>query len=330
MLAGTAALTLAGCAIVGPPGKGHPARTAPAAPASPPGLSPEQRAQADAAAILGEFAVPAGAKQLPVPPASVSSALKAPVQLAGTQNLVDRHSLWVVSGAPAAVLAWEERHLPRQFTRLETFRGNLGPARGMAGSGDVFSLPAVADVLDTRELLVEVMNAGGGQTAIRVDAQVAWVAPKPAGAVVPPAATVVTLSLNYGGNAGGRQPPAPVTITGPATAGQVAALIDHVPPSPGGTYNCPADDGAALGLAFRARPGGPALATAVLQLSGCEWVDLTVGRQDYGLGHPDGARSTAAQVLKAADVPWTLPSFLWPRQRDMSRSTQACPGDLVR
>ena len=305
VLAGTAALTVAGCAVAGPPGTGtagHPAGTASAS-----ALSPQQRAQAAAAAILADFAVPAGAKQLSVPPGKVSSALSGPVQRAGTQDLVDRHSLWEAPGAPAAVLAGEEQRLPRQFTRTETFHGTL--AGGVASAGGVFSLPAVPDVLDTRELLVEVANAGGGRTAIRVDAQVAWVPPKPAGAVVPPAATVVTLSMSDGWNGSGGKPPAPVTITDPATAGKVAALIDRLPPPPSGNYNCPDDNGEALSLAFRARPGGPVLATAVLQLSGCEWIHLTIGKQDYFLGHPDGGRPAAARVLKAAGVHWTLPSL---------------------
>jgi hypothetical protein len=49
------------------------------------------------------------------------------------------------------------------------------------------------------------------------------------------------------------------------------------------------------------------LAAAVLQLYGCEWGDLTVGERGYALGNAGDARSTATQVLKAADVSWALP-----------------------
>jgi hypothetical protein len=53
--------------------------------------------------------------------------------------------------------------------------------------------------------------------------------------------------MNYGWNAGSRKPPAPVTIADPVTVGKVAALVDHVPPPPSGTYNCPfADEMACL------------------------------------------------------------------------------------
>jgi hypothetical protein len=160
--------------------------------------------------------------------------------------------------------------------------------------------------------MVEVADGDGGQTTIRVDALVTWTPAKPAGAVVPAAARVVTLSMNYGGNADGRTPPEPVTITDPVTVGKVAALVDHVPPLPAGTYSCPFADGMAFDLAFRARAGGPVLATAGLQLNGCEWTNLTVGKQDYSLGNPGGARPLATQVLKVTGVPWKLPPFQWP------------------
>lgn len=73
-------------------------------------------------------------------------------------------------------------------------------------------------------------------------------------AMIPGAARQVTLSMNYGANANGRKPPSPVTVTDSAKVGEVAWLVDHLPPWPPGTYNCPPGDGMALILAFRA-PG---------------------------------------------------------------------------
>jgi hypothetical protein len=146
MTAGTVALTLAGCAVAGPgspsagpsgigvgPGTatgGHPAGTASASAA----LSPKQRAQADATAILADFAVPPGAKQLSAPPASVSHGLAQPYQVPGDPDLVDKHSLWEVPGAPTAVLSWEEQHAPRQFTHNETFEV-FGLSHEVTGTG---------------------------------------------------------------------------------------------------------------------------------------------------------------------------------------------------
>jgi len=147
-------------------------------------------------------------------------------------------------------------------------------------------------------------------------ASVARTSPKPAlagaGAALPNAVRQLTLSLNYGANAHGRKPPAPVTITNPAKIGGVAGLVANLPPWPPGTYSCPGSDGMALVLAFRAHPGGPPLATADLHLNGCGGTDVTVGGKDYVLGHPGSARRFAAKVLAAAGVHWKLPPFYWP------------------
>ena len=137
-------------------------------------------------------------------------------------------------------------------------------------------------------------------------------APAVARVVIPAAAQTVTLSLNYGGTAGDRKPPAPVTVTSSAKVREVAALVADQPPAPPGPTSCPAEDGRALNLVFRADPGGPALATAVLSLNGCEFTDLTVSGKDHGLGEYGSGRSMATRVLQTAGVAWKLPPFQWP------------------
>jgi len=145
---------------------------------------------------------------------------------------------------------------------------------------------------------------------------VARTSPRPAlsgtGAVIPGAARQVTFSMNYGMNAGDRKPPAPVTITDSARVSEVARLVAGQPPWPPGTYSCPAADGRALVLTFRARPGGPALATAVLALNGCGGTNLIAGTKNYALGDPGSARPLATRLLRVADVSWKLPPFQWP------------------
>ena len=131
-------------------------------------------------------------------------------------------------------------------------------------------------------------------------------------AVIPGAARQVTLSMNYGMNANGRKPPAPATITDPVKVSEVAGLVTGQPPWPPGTYSCPFADGMAFILTFRAHLGGPALATAVLDLNGCGGTDLTVGAKDYGLGNPESARPLATKLLEVTGVPWMLPPFQWP------------------
>ena len=142
----------------------------------------------------------------------------------------------------------------------------------------MFSLPDIAGVLDSRELVVEVVQ-DGDKTAIRVDAQVTWQPAVPASEKVPAAAKAVTISMDLAMNQGSKKPPKPVTITDPAKVGQLRALINSLPLFPPGVFSCPAAFGDNLVLTFRARPGGPALAVATDMLSGCGGVDLTIGGQ---------------------------------------------------
>ena len=130
---------------------------------------------------------------------------------------------------------------------------------------------------------------------------------------IPAADQTVTLSLNYGENADGRKPPAPVTVTNPAKVTEIAGLVAGQPPQqPSGMISCPASDGKALTLVFRADPDGPALVTAILGLDGCEFTDLTVSAEDRTLGKFGSARSMATRVLRVAGVAWKLPPFQWP------------------
>jgi hypothetical protein len=268
-------------------------------------LTPKQRAEADAAQILASFVAPPGARRQPTAPPS-SPRLAGPIQTIGTPDLVDKASWWLVRGEPQALLGWEERHLPNRFTHSGSATGD-GPVGVNPTWADFYALPAITGVLDQRELLVEVVDAGHGQTAIRVDAQVTWIPARPASERVPSAARVVTIAQVPDMNSH-VPPPKPVTITDPAEVSAIAALIDALPVSPPGTFHCPMDAGAALVLTFRARPGGPPLAIAQDALEGCQFVGLTIGgKPQPGLGQPAAGQSLAAKVLRIAGLSWKLP-----------------------
>jgi hypothetical protein len=275
---------------------------------SPPGTvpgspTPEQRAESDAAAILASFAVPPGATKLPGAPSAGKGVLKQPFSSPGDPDLVDDAGWWQAPGQPQQLLAWEAAHLSHQFSAS-------GNASGSDGSiyfwGDEFALPAITGVLDSRQLAVEAV-AVGGKTDLRVDAQVTWIPARPASEVVPAAARAVTLSVLPNINVH-KPPPGPVTITDPAKVRALAALLDGLPPFPPGRYNCPAAFGDALVLTFRATAGGPALAVATAELSGCQGIDFTIGvKEQPALGGPDDGVPFATQVLKIAGLTWKLP-----------------------
>ncbi len=83
--------------------------------------------------------------------------------------------------------------------------------------------------------------------------------------------------MDLGLNQRGKKPPKPVTITDPAKVSELRALINSLPLIPPGMFSCPAGFGDDLGMTFRARSGGPALAVATDVLSGCPMVTLTIG-----------------------------------------------------
>jgi hypothetical protein len=298
-IAGVLAGVLAGCGqasyVVGPDRDA----TFPARPYTQPQPAlqftrPRQAAQ-QAATVLASFVPPPGA----VRAAAVPAALRQPPSVMATLDLATATSYWRAPGSPAAVLGWEAAHLPRRFT---------GSASGSASTAGVvqsrfqgFSLPSVAGLYSTRQLLVSVASAGAGQTAIRVDAQVTWLPAKPAAERIPDSATAVVIALRRGMNSRGA-PIAPVTVTKPAAVQRIAAIIDGLPVFPPGTYSCPADFGGGMLLTFRAGPRGPEVATADVQVSGCGGVSLTVTGAPDGMPALAGDAQTADQIASAAGI----------------------------
>jgi hypothetical protein len=270
-----------------------------------PAQPPRQRAVADATAILASFVVPTGARKLSAAPTVERGVLETPDQLPETPDVVDKTDWWIAPGAPQSVLAWEVRNLPRRFSTSSGTSTGFGP--GFRVWSQTASLPDVPGVLDSRELVITVVP-DGDKTAIRVDAQVTWLPARPASEQVPAVARAVTISMDLGLNAGGKEPPKPVTITDPAKVRALKALINGLAVFPPGPYSCPADFGDDLVLTFRAGPGTPPLAVATVDLEGCDGVDLTIdGRSQPALAGP--GTDTGPQLLKAAGLTWKIPRY---------------------
>jgi hypothetical protein len=278
--------------------------------AAPRPLTNQQRADQDAAAILAAFTAPSGARRLTSAPSASGGALDSPFQQPATPDLVEKTGWWQVAGAPQQVLSWAAGHLAPGFSRSLSGSGTGGKGQGTTWE-DAFDRPPVAGVLQSRQLIIEVVDAGGGQTDIRVDAQVIWLPERTPGETIPAGATQVTLTLHPDVNVHVTAPP-PVTVTDPAKVREIAALLNGLAPFPAGRYSCPLDGGGALTLTFRAVRSGPALAVAVIDLEGCEGVNLTTsGGQQPALGTPDGGRATATQAVKIAGLTWNLSRYLF-------------------
>jgi hypothetical protein len=325
-LAGTllaAALALAGCAVAHSPATAASHAVTTANPAAATSQSPKQRAEADAAAILAAFVVPPGARKLPGAPSGQANQLKNIAGSSASPNWIDKAGFWQVKGDPQQVLAWTASHVGRSHTALGVITNLPVSGRPETVWERDYVLPPVPAVEDTRELTVEVADAGNGQTAIRVDAQVTWLPARQASEMVPAAATAITLSVIPDPNLNGK-PPQPATITSSEAVRRIIAMVNSLPAFPPGPRECGFGGGevAALVLTFLAAPQGRVLATAYVSTEGCEPVLFAVGSQKItndtrtwnapevtGLGVPFRGRAFAGTVLKTAGSKWNLGAY---------------------
>ncbi len=260
-----------------------------------------QRAAADASSMLASFPPPPGGRRLAKPPAAVGSLLKHPAFSVGSFGMVDDVSWWQAPGQPEPLLGWEIAHIPAQFQLEGPNGGNPGDPN--SAGYNTYWLPPVTGVLVFRDMVVEAVVSGSGQTAIRVDAQVTWQPPHPAAERVPSAARVVTIAEVSPGKKGSARLPAPVTRTSRALVNRLAAAVDGLALLPPGKYACPPPTGNAITLTFRAQPGGPVLAVANSG-RGCDSVTFSID----GKGQPalSGASAFSSQVLTLAGLSWNL------------------------
>ena len=308
-------LVLAGCGSV------HAGTGSPGGPASPrtsASLSPQARAKADAAGILAAFIPPPGATRLSHAPGGVGGQLNGREFTPGDPDVVDDGAWWHVPGmTPLQMLAWEQSHLPHQFTR-DMVSGAAAPTPPALPGGRTFpalpyhyaaygfSVSAVARGLTGRELDVQAAMTTAGQTYVRVDSQVGWQPVRPASTYLPSGIRAVVVSAVPGMN-DRKKPPAPVTVTDPAKVRKLVALINAQPLFPPGVFMCPFDDGRGVQLTFQAGPRGPTIATAFAKSNGCGGVQLTLGGQRTMLGW---ASSVAQRALAISGMNWKLFGYL--------------------
>jgi hypothetical protein len=301
-----AAVALAGCGSQGVGSPASPASPSPAQTASTAAhaAGPRQRADADAARIIADFRRPPGAVRT-----GLIESLDNPAVGIGNADVVTATRWWRVPGQPRAVLSWISAHLPPGFTPdgsgSATFRDSSGAL--IESQGDAFALAPVPGVLPQRQLVVTAMP-DRGETALRTDAQVAWLPARPAAERIPSGVRAVTVTPVFGLN------PDPArdrldrafTVTDPAAVARLVALADALTVYPPGVRSCPASFGGAMRLAFTDRPGGRVLARFTAQYGGCGVVSVSID------GKPEPPLSTYTtsgplvqdRVLAIAGVRW--------------------------
>jgi len=257
----------------------------------------EATAVSEASALLRELALPLGAIPSSIEPAGDGGYLGSPV-LDGIPppELVDEHAWWLLSGTPVQVLAYIREHLPAGATIY-----NSPPSQ--SGSTSAYALlrwPAGTGEIAERWLDLKVAQLPGGQSALRVDAQVLWVMPR---TEIPPGARLLRVLVER------PEPPRPdnrrrYTVTSRKRIGAVATLINSLPVARPSLLvrSCPAAFGA-LRLVFYRSAAAPPLAIAVVSAGGCGGVELSVDGRAQPTLSGDGF-STIGRI--AGDLRLTL------------------------
>lgn len=298
-----AAAALVGCAAVQVGPRAAPAgqRAVPAADAEV-HQTPQQRAAADAAAIIGAFMPPPHAVRTgPLPVVRLAQPVDEPL----STNLVIRTGWWRVASRPQAVVSWIQAHKPVGFA---SSGGDAGIGLVTVGGTGVmwittFTLPDVPGVLVERQLVAAVAADGPGWTAIRVDAYVVWLRVRPAAETIPVSARVVTITPVSGKAAADHQ----VTVTDPARVARIAAAVNALPLYPPRDpmwcdLNLPPGGGAALRLTFRVSAGSRQLAVVTAYQELCQLVDVVTGGK--AMPSLDGAQTLIQRVMAIAGIRW--------------------------
>lgn len=232
-----------------------------------------QAARVDARHLLSSVRLPAGATLSRGDP-SVGRRLGQANEAPASTALVDRHRFWRVSGDPAAVIAWLQAHPPArsQLTGTSSSRG-----RGYEIEGLAFSVPSVPNVILLRTLVFSVTAARHGGSAVRADAEIVWVKPRPRAERVPAGVHVVTVTdTRIDIHTGKSTTSAPIVVTAATKVDRIAQLVNGLAIDQLGLVPCPADFGPNVAVKFYAAPGGPVLAQADADGSGCGTVSFTL------------------------------------------------------
>jgi hypothetical protein len=241
-----------------------------------------QAARRDARRLLAKVSLPAGAVVAAEDPSSGHALAKVETYPV-TPALIDVRRFWVVPEAPGPLIAWLRGHRPAGSTLNETEGpGCCTPELEATSLG--FEFPAVAGVLESRELLVTVANAPGGKAAVRADAQDIYWVPRPRWEKVPAGVHQLDLRVVRLNEFTGKTSTSNYTVSAARTISRIVSMVDALPAGQPGTEACPADVGPTVTVEFLPAEGRVPLATVVADGSGCGGVSFTLrGKSAPGL-----------------------------------------------
>jgi hypothetical protein len=218
----------------------------------------ENRAAAhrEARALLAKVVLPAAAVRVRSEPAGDGGVLAKPAQLPALADLVDLHGWWRVRGSLSSVYMFVKAHAPHG-SRLNGWGRRYPSPRGAFVD---FEWPPVTGVSESRSLNIEIVALSTKTTGVRVDGQVVWTMPRPAGERIPAGVHVVDVTREKVGHISRVS----IGVIKPATVQRVISAIDRLPiVQPGTVESCPAEPAQpTVIINFRRGHGTPVLARA--------------------------------------------------------------------
>jgi hypothetical protein len=243
----------------------------------------ESSAQADAASLLAELPLPQGSSESATDPAEDGSLLAhPPFGPPATPNAVDEHAWWLVPVAPAEALAYICTHLPAGTTRPASFGPE--PVRPNVPDNE---LAAFTPPGSPGTLAIQAVQLPNGSTALRVDAQVVWITPRPASETIPSGAHLLRITVHDRNRRFSSPEPRSLALlerlprktTSLQQIKGVVALLNKLRVVQPGRRFCPIEHGdSSVELTFYTGPDTAPLAVADIEPVGCPGsLSLTIG-----------------------------------------------------
>lgn len=202
---------------------------------APTAASNQAFAQMEAARLLGQVPLPAGAT-----PASGDASVSGTLGYSSsgepaTADGVDYHRFWTLPGDPQTQIRWIKDHPPAGARIMST---GVGGSPGAQTWSVTFEFPAVPGRTSDELLGVGMADAKGGGTAMRADGTVVWLIPRPANEVVPPGTRKVAVFIQ---RLGRRAIPVN-TVTASAKVQRLVEFIDSLDLEQPGARSCPGNE----------------------------------------------------------------------------------------
>jgi hypothetical protein len=253
---------------------------------------------ANARQILGAVVLPTGSTTVGHAPACTGKPFsQKPFAQLFYQAQVDIHQFWVTSASESSVFSSIGSHLPAGSK-------SGGSAISSNDAESSYELPTVDPrVLGTRQLVVHLVPLSNGNTDVRLDAEVQYLAPWKLGQRIPAAAQFLQITQ---GRWDSSAPRVVRTITSHATVRRIATLIEALPfegNDRGVSIACPNEPGFDPydTFTFRAAADGPVLAKLVVAATASMYPDLCNDPLLTIRGHDDPPIAGGRQLLTEVD-----------------------------